>query len=155
MTIFRRAILTALLAPACANAGAFQDLDAINKAAAIAAEGQVRAVDQRLKLAACPEALQADPPVLDAVTVRCAALGWRVRVLTVGVMTATAKPIIIRRGDPVSVNFSAPGFSVTTSGVAESDARAGERVRIRVEQKTTPIMGEATDVGQVRVGTLN
>lgn len=156
MTFFRRAMLTVVLAPACAHATAFQDLEAINKAAALATEGNVRAVDPRLKLAACPEALVSDPPVFGTITVRCASLGWRVRVLTIGGMTAaTTTPIVIRRGDPVSVSFVAPRFSVTTSGVADSDARTGERVRIRIDQKATPIMGEAIDAGQVRVGRLN
>ncbi len=156
MTIFRRAMFAAILFPAAANAGAFQDLDAVNASATQAAGGIIRPVDRRLKLAACPDVLVADPPALGAVIVRCPALGWRLRVLTdSSAAPAENSPIVIKRGDPVSVNFVAPGFSVTTNGIAESEARIGERVRVRVEQKANPVMGEAIDAGSVRVGSLN
>lgn len=156
MTIFRRAMVAAILIPAAANAGAFQDLDAVNASATQAANGAIRPVDRRLKLAACPDLLLADPPTLGAVLVRCPSLGWRLRVMidTTNAAAATA-PVIIKRGDPVSVNFVAPGFSVTTNGIAEGDARMGERVRVRVEQKASPVMGEVIDAGSVRVGSLN
>jgi flagella basal body P-ring formation protein FlgA len=155
-TIFRRALLMAMLVPASVGATEFQNLDTIDARAADVSGGTVRPVDRRLKLAACAEALTADAPVMGAVTVGCAALGWRVRVLVDGAAkVASDRPIVIKRGDPVSVNFVAPGFSVTTSGIAESDARVGERVRVRVEQKANPVMGEAVDTGSVRVGALN
>ncbi len=154
-TISRHLILLSLLTPASAIAGNFQNLDVIDARAADAAGTGVRPVDRRLKLAVCPETLQADAPVMGAVSVRCAALGWRVRVLIDGATaTGIGAPIVIKRGDPVSVNFVAPGFSVTTSGIAESEARVGDRVRVRVEQKANPVMGEAVDAGSVRVGGL-
>lgn len=156
MTIFRRAVLLTLLSPLGAMAGDFQNLEAIEARAADAAGSRVRPVDRRLKLAACPEPLQADLPALGAVAVRCASLGWRVRVLVEGsAVPLVTEPILIKRGDPVTVNFIAPGFSVTASGIAESEARLGERVRVRVDQKANPVMGEATDAGTVRVGGLN
>lgn len=155
-TIFRHLVLLTILAPSGGLAGNFQNLDAINARAVETSGGPVSPVDRRLKLAACPEALQADPLSLGAVTVRCASLGWRVRVLTAMAQASDhSTPIIIKRGDPVSVHFVAPGFSVTTSGIADSEARIGERVRVRVEQKAMPVMGEAIDAGSVRVGTLN
>lgn len=157
MTNFRRALMLAACFPDSALAGAFHDPAAIDASIVEALTGSgitARPVDRRLKLATCPEALQVDPPVLGAIAVRCAALNWRVRLLVDNVVRG-ATPVVIRRGDPVSVNFVAPGFSVTTSGIAESEARAGERVRVRVEQKADPVMGEAIDVGSVRVGQLN
>ncbi len=154
-TILRHSILLALLVPVHANAGDFQSLDAIDAHAAEASGTVVRPVDRRLKLAPCPDALQTDAPGQGAVIVRCMPLGWRVRVLIVtNSMTASNAPVAIKRGDPVSVNFVAPGFSVTTSGIAETEARIGEPVRVRVEQKANPIMGEAVDAGTVRVGGL-
>jgi flagellar basal body P-ring formation protein FlgA len=154
-TIFRQAILLATLAPFSATASLFQNLDAVDARATEAAGTSVQPVDRRLKLAVCPEALQVDAPVMGAVTVRCAPLGWRVRVMIdQSAGPATTAPVVIKRGDPVSVNFVAAGFSVTTSGIAESEARIGERVRVRVEQKANPIMGEAVDAGLVRVGAL-
>lgn len=155
-TIFRRMILIATLIAGPASAGEFQDLDAVDARAAAVVGAPVQTVDRRLKLAACPEALQADTPVSGAVIIRCNARGWRIHVL-ISTRDAAARPapIIIKRGDPVGVNFVASGFSVTTSGIAESDARKGEPVRVRVEQKANPVMGEAVDAGTVRVGALN
>ena len=77
------------------------------------------------------------------------------RVLIEANAASSSAPAAIKRGDPVSVNFVAPGFSVTTSGIAETEARIGERVRVRVDQKANPVMGEALDAGTVRVGGLN
>ncbi len=156
MTIFRRSMIAALILPAAANASGFQNLDAVDETAQSVAGGEIRRVDRRLKLAACPDALVAAPPSQGTVIVRCPALGWRIRILTESdKATAANTPIIIKRGDPVSVNFVAPGFSVTTNGIAESEARIGERVRVRVEQKANPVMGEVIDAGSVRVGSLN
>ena len=155
-TIFRHTALLLMVGPTSALAGNFQSLDAVDARAMEIAGVNVRPVDRRLKLATCPEELQADAPALGAVTVRCAPLGWRVRVLIeASRAAASSAPVAIKRGDPVSVNFVAPGFSVTTSGVAETEARIGERVRVRVDQKANPVMGEAVDAGTVRVGGLN
>ena len=157
-TIFRRMAVVVALLPVTAVAGNFQDHGAIDTVVANAIGSGMTAVpvDRRIKLAACPAPLGVAPPVGGAVAVQCAPLGWRLRVLINGAATtAGTSPVIIKRGDPVSVNFVAPGFSVTTSGIAESDARVGERVRVRVEQKATPVMGQAVDTGSVRVGSLN
>ena len=155
MTIFRHGLMLVMLTPVSVHAGTFQNLDVVDARATEAAGTGTRPVDRRLKLAACPDVLIADAPAMGAVTVRCAPLGWRVRVLVEGnAATVANTPVVIKRGDPVSVNFVAPGFSVTTSGIAESEARVGERVRVRVEQKANPVMGEAMDAGSVRVGTL-
>ena len=155
-TIFRHTALLLIVGSAPALAGNFQSLEAVDARASEAAGSIVRPVDRRLKLAACPEELQADAAAQGAVTVRCAPLGWRVRVLIESNTAAASNaPVAIKRGDPVSVNFVAPGFSVTTSGIAETEARIGERVRVRVDTKGNPVMGEAVDAGTVRVGGLN
>jgi flagellar basal body P-ring formation protein FlgA len=157
-TIFRRLCLLSGLIPAAASAQPFQSHDAIDAAVGNALVGTgLRAlpVDRRLKLTTCPEPLKIDTPAYGASVVHCASVGWRLRILVDSATATTAAPIVIKRGDPVSVNFVAPGFSVTTSGIAESEARVGERVRVRVEQKATPVMGETIDTGSVRVGTLN
>ena len=69
--------------------------------------------------------------------------------------TATTTPILIKRGDPVQVELIAAGFSLSYSGIADSDARLGERVRVRVDQKTSPVVGEAIGAGAVRISGLN
>jgi flagellar basal body P-ring formation protein FlgA len=155
-TIFRHLALAAVMTPAAASADVFQDLDMVDaKASAIVAESglAVRPADRRLKLAPCPHALEAEAQSQGSVAVRCAALGWRIRLPVEGTVRGdNFAPVIIRRGDPVSVEFSVPGFAVTANGVAQNEARRGEPVRVRVEEKGNPVMGEAVDVGNVRVG---
>ena len=154
-TTFRHTVLLLFLGSTPAYAGNFQSLEAVDARASEAAGSIVRPVDRRLKLAACPEELQADAPAQGAVSVRCAPLGWRVRVLIGANAASSSAPVAIKRGDPVSISFVAPGFSATTSGIAETEARIGERVRVRVDTKGNPVMGEAVDAGTVRVGGLN
>jgi flagellar basal body P-ring formation protein FlgA len=155
-TIFRHLALAASLIPAGVQAESFQDLDAVDaKASAIVAESglAVRPADRRLKLAPCPHALEAEAQSQGSVAIRCSVLDWRIRLPVEGVVRGdNFAPVIIRRGDPVSVEFSAPGFAVTANGIAQNEARRGEPVRVRVEEKGSPVMGEAVDVGSVRVG---
>jgi flagellar basal body P-ring formation protein FlgA len=157
-TVFWRAALIGLALPAAAHAEAFQDLDQVDAVAtAIVAQSglAVRPADRRLKLQPCPQPLIAEAQVQGAVAVRCTALGWRIRLPVEGVVRADGlTPVIIRRGDPVTVEYEAQGFSVTASGIAESEGRRGDPVRVRVVDKSAPVMGEATDVGSVRIGGL-
>jgi flagellar basal body P-ring formation protein FlgA len=157
-TFFRHLMLAAAAIPAVADAQSFQTNDDIDaQIAAALASGGLNAlpVDRRLKMAACPERLQIAPPVRRTVAVHCVSLGWRIYALVDDKSVRDpAMPIIIKRGDPVTVDFVAPGFSVTADGVSENDARIGERVRVRVSQKSGPVVGDAIDVGAVRVGGL-
>ncbi len=157
MTFFRRALHLALLIPAAAGAQDFQSHAAIDAQVSNALAGSgttAKPVDRRLKLAACPEPLRIDPPVLGAIALNCPARGWRLRV-SLEESAGGLAPVVIKHGDPVSVSFSEPGYSVTTSGIAESEARVGERVRVRVQQKADRVMGEAIGAGSVRVRGLN
>jgi flagellar basal body P-ring formation protein FlgA len=160
MTNFRRLMITAVAFPAMASAQPFQNHDAIDARVAASLVGTGLAawpIDRRIKLVACPQPLAAEPPVASRVEIRCDQLGWRVYARIDGppATVSYATPIVIKRGDPVTVDFVAPGFSVAARGIAESDARAGERVRVRVEQKSAPVIGEAMDMGSVRVSALN
>lgn len=156
MTInFRHFALLGLALPAFAHAEAFQDLDAIDaKAAAVVSEAglAVSPADRRLKLAACPQPLETEAVYQGAVAVRCRAMGWRIRLPVEGVVRGdNFAPVVIRRGDPVMVEYIASGFSVSAGGVAESNARRGEPVRVRVQKNASSITGEAAGAGQVRV----
>ncbi len=161
--IFRRLIIAAcalpMIVPTPVGAQAFQNNDDIDaQVAASLASGGLNAmpVDRRLKLAACPQPLRIEPPLRQTVAIHCDVLKWRIYTHVDGRGTRVATmPVIIKRGDPVTVDFVAPGFAVTTSGIAQSDARAGDRVSVRVEQKSAPVIGEAIDMGSVRVGGLN
>ncbi len=159
MTTFRHVLLFSAALPSAGMTQAFQSHDAIDASVATALVGTglaARPVDRRLKLAACAAPLSVASPAAGTVAVQCAAGGWRLRVLLDGPpATVTMLPIIIKKGDPVAVDLVAPGFSVSTSGVADSDAFRGARVRVRVAEKGGAIVGEAIDPGVVRVNAFN
>jgi len=162
-------IAAALLAPTPALADGFVDLAAL-EARVVAftgvgvgeAGGPAAPIDRRLRLAACaaPPALDWRAPRRDAVVVSCAAPDWRIFVPLKGhgagaaelapvapVAAATPKPVVIRRGDPVSIVAAQTGFSVSQQGVAASDAAAGARLAVRIDGSRAPIQTVAVDAG--------
>ena len=155
-----------LAAPAAA---AFQDLSALDRQVAIrlgadvgAPGGAAGPIDRRLRLAACPQAPVVEPGVAGTVTVRCAALGWRLRVLTNGGAGAPAEAAafasprmqarpVIRRGDPVQMSVETDNFAITVEAVAEQDGAPGDRIRVRTDQKSAPRMAQVVDAGRVTI----
>lgn len=164
-------LIMALAGPAIAQTGPFQNLDAAERRLVIALGadigqpgGPAAPIDRRMKLAACPGAVAVDPPVAGAAVVRCAEIGWRIRVPLIpgGAMqpamaqaAAPARAIratpVIRRGDPVEIRTARAGFSVSNQVIAEQDGAPGERIRVRSGPKSQPIMVEVVDFGVVRV----
>jgi flagella basal body P-ring formation protein FlgA len=151
-------------------AGGFHDLGAIDRQVAEALGagigepgGAATGVDRRLRLATCP-ATTIDPPLGGAVTVRCPALGWRLRVAlarggALGAAGAGAGPAmrvraepVIRRGDPVEMAVETGAFTVSMQAIAEQDGAPGDRIRVRADAKSTPRMAEVIDRGRVRIG---
>ncbi|HWK36789.1 flagella basal body P-ring formation protein FlgA [Sphingomonas sp.] len=156
--------------PAAAQQLHFQDTAAIDVAVsaftghAIGEEGGARtAVDKRLKLAACPlPQLDWRGSYQDAVVVRCDAPAWRIYVpihtpprpapvaavaAPVPVAAAKAEPVI-RRGDAVTVEVGAAGFSISRDGVAMGDAPAGGRIAIRIDPAKPPVQAVAVEPGR-------
>lgn len=169
-TILIAAAITALAAPVPAIAEGFVDLAAL-EARVIAftgvgvgeAGGPAAPIDRRLRLAACatPPALDWRAPRRDAVVVNCSTPGWRIFVPLKGqgagavemtpaatpVAAATPKPVVIRRGDPVSIVAAQAGFSVSQQGVAASDAAAGSRLAVRIDGSRATVQTVAVDAG--------
>ncbi|MHA6718401.1 flagella basal body P-ring formation protein FlgA [Sphingomonas sp. RS6] len=131
----------------------------------IGEEGGARApVDPRLKLAPCP-APQLDwrSEAHDAVVIRCVAPGWRVYVPVRSAERAQPQPaaarpavpvkaaLVIRRGDPITVEARAAGFAVTREGQALGDAVAGARLLVRIDDKRSPIQAIAVEPGRARL----
>ncbi len=168
VTIFRRTLpltLAALAAPAAAQS--FENLDMLDSriAAALGANvgepgGPMAPLDRRLRLAACPQPATIEEPAMGALTVRCVAHGWRIRVpLTNGdaaVRTAQvrAEPVI-RRGDQVEVVAMASSFTVSTIGTAEQDGAPGDRIRVRTDRRSAPFTGQVTPDGRVALPGFN
>jgi flagella basal body P-ring formation protein FlgA len=132
------------------------------------AEGGPRApIDRRLKLADC-----AGEPSLawrserrDAVVVSCqGAASWRIfvpiqrsgavpatTVAAAGAPAPVTAPIkaepVIRRGDAVTIQVATGAFAVTRDGVALSDAPAGGRLRIKIDDRPNPVQAVAVEPG--------
>ncbi len=164
-----RLLACALLiaSPATAQT-AFQDNQAIDRGVAaftgkpIGSEGGARApVDARLKLAACPMvsmAWRADNH--DSVVVTCTGPDWRVYVPVLASPTPVQAPaaapaavaarpqIVIKRGDPVTIEAGTPGFSISRDGVAMTDAAAGGRLLVDVDGPKKPVQAIAVGVGR-------
>jgi len=163
VTIFRRLAPALLLAGTGAQAQSFQDIPdlEIQVQAALGAGigepgGPTRPIDRRLKLKPCPEPATVDAPAMGAVAVRCAPLGWRIRVPLVraaGQPQALAAAIragpVIKKGDQVELTASSGSFTVSTVATAEQDGGPGERIRVRSEAKKGVVIGIVTDDGRV------
>jgi len=156
------ALVAVLLATPAAAAATFQDVSALETRLITALGagvgepgGPAAPIDRRLMLQKCPTNVAIDPPALGAVALRCAALGWRIRVplarlTTAAAMTARAEPVI-RRGDPVDLVADSGGFSVSVSATAQEDGVPGSRIRVLTDAKNRPIFAEVIDAGRVRL----
>lgn len=139
----------------------------------IGQEGGARtAIDNRLKLAACPAPqLEWRNDAKDAVVIRCMGPEWRIYVPVIAaprpkvaapapaaaapaVMRAAPPPkpeVVIRRGDAITLEAGSPGFSVTREGTAMNDAPAGGRVMVKVDDKKPPIQAIVVEPGLARL----
>ena len=154
-------LLTALIATPAAAATDLALLDRASEifagAALGTAGGPATPIDRRLKLADC-----AQSPMFswrserkDAIVIQCPDQGgWRifVPIRPAPQAMAAATPVkaepVIRRGDPVMLSANSDGFSVSSNGVAMSDAAPGARFTVRIEGVKAPVQAIATDAGQ-------
>lgn len=156
-----------------ANAQAIQNLGEIDVlvAATMGAEvgqpGGARAlVDRRLKLKACPVALEITGPDMGAAAVRCPTLGWRIRVpldLTAAPSHATAPggaqqraiaragEAAIKRGEPILLTVDRPTFSLSRVMIADKDGRVGEVIPVRDEPRGKPIFVRIVEPGRATI----
>lgn len=165
-------MLIGLAAPAIAQ-GPFQDTATLDRAVVnftgkpLGSEGGARAaVDTRLKLASCATLMMKwRQDNHDAVVISCADPEWRIFVPVImpavapaptpaapaaaPVAVAAPKPeIVIKRGDPVSVEVNSGGFAITRDGVAMTDAAVGARLLVDVAGPKKPIQAIALEPGR-------
>jgi flagella basal body P-ring formation protein FlgA len=165
--------LPLLAMPGSARAQAIQDLNEIDilvaatMGAAIGEPGGARApVDRRLKLKACPVALEVTGPDLGAAAVRCPALGWRIRVpldLTAERQAASAaRPgqaraaagqgvEAVKRGEPILLTVDRPMFSLSRVMIADKDGRVGEVIPVRDDPRGKPIFVRIVEPGRATI----
>lgn len=174
--IFRRfALLFILLVqPLPAQAQGFENLEMLDNrvAAALGAHagepgGATTPIDRRLRLQACPQPVEIGEPIAGAVAARCVPLGWRIRVSIMGTpqtqQTASARPMqaqarpepVVRRGDQIELVAIASGFTVSTLATAEQDGAPGDRIRVRTERRSAPVIGQVLEDGRVALPGFN
>ena len=154
----------ALCVPAAHAQQASEDWQAIDALTATVASAMGRTatpIDRRIKLQRCPE--QASITAIDAQTlaVRCASLGWRVRVPMTGgagavpgfVAASPARPAapVIRRGDNVRVSIETESFAINYSAVASEDGRVGDTIALRGDGNRSSLSAVVTGPGRARI----
>jgi len=167
---FRRLVLLSAVWAAPVAAQGFENLEMLDSriSAALGAGigepgGAATPVDRRLHLAACPQPVEIAEPAMGAVTVRCQSLGWRIRIPLVGngqasssaaPAAAHAAPTILR-GDQIQLVAISNGFTVSTLAVADQDGAPGDRIRVRTEHRSAPIIGMILEDGRVALPGFN
>lgn len=161
-------LCAALASPAAAQS--FENLEMLDSRVSAAlgagigeAGGAATPVDRRLHLAACPQPVEIAEPAMGAVTVRCQPLGWRIRIPLVSngpSAAAAAAPAAraaptIRRGDQIELVAISSGFTVSTLAIAEQDGAPGDRIRVRTEHRSAPVIGQVLDDGRVALPGFN
>ena len=156
--------LLAVAAPAANAQQAMQDwqtIDMLTQAIAAATGRTAAPIDRRIKLARCPE--QASVTAIDAQTlaVRCASLGWRLRVPMSGPANAapaaagftrpTSTTPVIRRGDNVRVTIETQSYSINYAAIATQDGRVGETIALRGNDTKSMLSATVTGPGRARL----
>jgi flagellar basal body P-ring formation protein FlgA len=147
-------LLGAALTASPALAAEFEDFDLLDqRVAELAATAQAVAtpIDRRIKLRACPESatLEATPTMI---AIRCASLGWRLRVPLQNATAAvkTASPVI-RRGEAVNVMIVGESYEVSYDGTAMDDGPIGANIRVKFPAQASFLTGTVTAPGKVQI----
>jgi flagellar basal body P-ring formation protein FlgA len=149
-----------LLPYASASASDWEDLGALDaRVAAMTGagvgqpSGPSAPIDRRIRLAKCPQAASLEQAGADSLAIRCAALGWRVRVPLMPSVTKTAESsaVLVRRGDVVELVYEGDGFAATSSGTAIDDGPMGKAIRVKTSASGAAVTAIVTGAGAVRI----
>ena len=156
------ASLTAL--PAAHAQQAMQDWQPVDAMAQTVANAMGRAaapIDRRIKLARCPEQPTVTSLDTQTLAVRCAPLGWRLRVpltgpagaapMQAGFAAPAATAPVVRRGDNVRVTIESETFTVSYSAIATQDGRLGETIALRGNDAKNMLSAVVTGPGRARM----
>jgi flagella basal body P-ring formation protein FlgA len=141
---------TVLASPALADN--FEDLAALD--ARVAQLGKADAIDPRIKLPRCPEAATLDTSSPAMVAIRCAPLGWRLRVplrMESSGAAREADESAIRRGETVNVRIIGDSYSVSYDGVAMDDGPVGGSIRVKFSTRGGFLRAIVTGPGEVEI----
>lgn len=155
-------LISSMLCVAPASANDFEDFDRLDVRIAelAAATGEkAGAIDRRIKLARCPEAPALERGGIGAIAVRCAALGWRLRVPTnVAVADPAARGLaqiaetpVVRKGEAVNVMIAGDNFSVSYVATAMDDGAVGSSVRVKFSTQGAFLTAKVIAPGKVQM----
>jgi flagella basal body P-ring formation protein FlgA len=162
--------MTGIVAPGGANAQqGFENLDRLDSLVAMSVGanrgepgGPIAPIDRRLRLASCPQTPVVEAPQMNAATISCASIGWRIRVPLVAGQQAAKAPVssafvapaastVVKKGDPVQLVAGNEDFSISRMMIAEEDGAVGALIRVRQDAKATPVMARVESLGIVRI----
>jgi flagella basal body P-ring formation protein FlgA len=139
----------------------WQTIDVLTDMVAKAMGRTATPVDRRIKLARCPEQASVTAIDANALAVRCASLGWRLRVPMTGPTGAApaaasysrpaASAPVIRRGDNVRVTIDTESFSISYAAVAAEDGRVGETIALRGNDAKSSLSATVIGPGRARL----
>jgi flagellar basal body P-ring formation protein FlgA len=156
------ALASVLLLAAPALANDFEDFDRLDARIAelAAATGEkADAIDRRIKLARCPEAPALQRGSTGMIAIRCAALGWRLRVPTNAALAdlaqrgkvQIAETPVVRKGEAVNVMVVGDEFSVSYVATAMDDGAVGSSVRVKFSTAGAFLTATVTAPGKVQI----
>lgn len=147
--------LAALAFAAPALSQPLADLTAIDHAVAEFAGAPASPVDRRLRLNPCaaPLALGWYGTQRDRVQVTCPTTGgWTLYVALPGkAQPAAAAPLLIQRGDAVTVTAGGEGFAVSQPGEALESGGAGAWIKVRPVGASSPLRAQVLRPGVVGI----
>jgi flagella basal body P-ring formation protein FlgA len=110
--------------------------------------GAITAIDRRLRLPSCPEPASIAWEAQDTVAIRCASLGWRLRVGVARLVSARAE-VMVHKGDHVEATVEGEAFDVTTTAIALDDGAKGASIRLKIGEAGTQSSAIVTGPGTV------
>ena len=156
------ALASTLLIATPALANDFEDFDRLDARIADLASAtgeKAEAIDRRIKLARCPDAPALEKGGIGMIAVRCAALGWRLRVPTNAAVSDSAQrgkvqiaeTPVVRRGEAVNVMVVGDDFSVSYVATAMDDGAIGSSVRVKFSTQGAFLTAKVTAPGKVQM----
>lgn len=166
-------VLSSLAAPAMAQN--FENLERLDSlvAASVGANrgepgGPVAPIDRRLRLAVCPQPPVVEPPRMNAATVSCPSIGWRIRVplamsgqagsprnsADFSAPSAPSHAIVVKKGDPVQLIAGNGSFTISRTMIADEDGAIGAMIRVRQDSRATPVTARVESSGVVRIPSI-
>jgi flagellar basal body P-ring formation protein FlgA len=127
-----------------------EDIPALDQRIAEVASFEARPLDRRLRLARCPEGAAINEAA-GAITVRCASLGWSLRVNAAISANRAASPPAIRRGETVQVMIVGESYTISHEAVATEDAATGAPVRVKFASSAKTMVATAIAPGKARM----